>query len=289
MKQKFIGICLINILLLNILGCSSAKSNNKSYKNKNSIQTNSKLQSSTLVNKDSNLKTKEISWYFVPNKDHTTPRCVEEGEPFLKKYDAYYIGDPSKKDIYLTFDEGYENGYSAKILDVLKQNNVKAAFFVTTTYINANKDLIKRMTDEGHLVCNHSTTHPSMASIHDIDKFNGEFKKCEEAYKSVTGKEMPKFFRPPMGKFSEESLKRTKDLGYKTIFWSFAYRDWIPTSQPSPENAKKTIIERIHPGAIYLLHAVSKTNTEVLSEVIKDLRKQGYTFKTLNELPKQPL
>lgn len=234
-----------------------------------------------------NLTSKELNWYFMPRKDEIPPRCIDEGAPMLRKYDAYYLGDTSQKIIYLTFDEGYENGYSAKILDVLKKCNVKAAFFVTTPYINSNKELVKRMVKEGHLVCNHSTTHPSMASISDEGKFKKEFLGCEKAFKDLTGKEMPKYFRPPMGKFSELSLKRTKDLGYKTIFWSFAYRDWEPASQPSHELAKKTIMERVHPGAVYLLHAVSKTNTEVLGDVIDDLKAKGYTFKSLDELPAQ--
>ncbi|WP_373898996.1 delta-lactam-biosynthetic de-N-acetylase [Haloimpatiens sp. FM7315] len=257
------------------------KENQKSSENINKISSENKSSNNTSINTSN----KEISWYYVPRTDGVPPRCVESATNILNKYDTYYLGNTSNKTIYLTFDEGYENGYSSKILDILKENKVKAAFFVTTPYIESNKELIKRMVDEGHLVCNHSTHHPSMASINDLSKFNGEFSVCEKAYKEVIGKDMPKFFRPPMGKFSETSLKRTKDLGYKTIFWSFAYGDWQTDKQPTQDKAKKTIMERLHPGAIYLLHAVSKTNTEVLDEVIKNIKSQGYSFKTLNDLP----
>jgi peptidoglycan-N-acetylmuramic acid deacetylase len=187
----------------------------------------------------------------------------------------------------LTFDEGYENGYSAKILDSLKTNDVKAAFFVTTDYIKRNPDLIKRMAAEGHLVCNHSTTHPSMAqsALKDKTKFENEFINCERAFEEVTGAKMPKFFRPPMGKYSELSLYYTQALGYKSIFWSFAYKDWLPDNQPSIEAAKKIIMERTHNGGIFLLHAVSKTNAAIMDSILKEWKAKGFEFKTLNELP----
>lgn len=235
----------------------------------------------------SNLNTTEKSWFFKPTKDGTP-----SGEPpaileLLKRYSGYYLGDTSKKIIYLTFDEGYENGYSLKILDALKDNNVKAAFFVTTDYINRNKDIIKRMVAEGHLVCNHSTKHPSMAlvALKDKVRFENEFISCEKAFEEVTGTKMPKFFRPPMGKYSELSLYYTQSLGYKSIFWSFAYKDWIPDSQPSAEIAKKIIMERTHNGGIFLLHAVSRTNAAIMDSILKEWKAKGFQFKTLNELP----
>lgn len=235
----------------------------------------------------SKLSTKEENWFFQPKNDGTPAGEPKEVLDLINKYSAYYLGDTSKKVIYLTFDEGYENGYSAKILDILKANNVKAAFFVTTPYVNSNKDLVKRMVDEGHLVCNHSNTHPSMAqSAHNKEKFVKEFTVTEEAFKNATGgKDMPKFFRPPMGKYSELSLAYTQELGYKTIFWSFAYADWDPAKQPDPANAKNLIAKRTHNGAIVLLHAVSKTNTEILDSVIKDWKAQGYEIKPLTDLP----
>lgn len=232
----------------------------------------------------SDLSTKENSWYFVPEPDGKIPR-VDCSLDMLKKYRAYYLGDINHKYIYLTFDEGYENGYTGKILDILKANNVKAAFFVTVPYINSNKELVKRMADEGNLVCNHSNTHPSMATITDEEKFKWELTSTEKAYKDATGYDMSKFFRPPMGRYSELSLDYTNKLGYKTIFWSLAYKDWLKNNQPNPENAKKLILKRTHPGGIYLLHAVSKTNTEILDSLIKEWKSQGYEFKSLNDLP----
>lgn len=231
-----------------------------------------------------NLSTKENSWYIVPATEEKIPR-VDIDVEWLKKYNGYYIGDTNNKYIYLTFDEGYENGYTAKILDILKANNVKAAFFVTVPYIKSNKELVKRMADEGNLVCNHSNTHPSMAAVTNEEKFKWELTSTEEAYKEATGYDMSKFFRPPMGRYSELSLNYTNKLGYKTIFWSLAYKDWLKDNQPNPEQAKKLILKRTHPGGIYLLHAVSKTNTDILDSLIKEWKGRGYEFKTLNDLP----
>lgn len=231
------------------------------------------------------LSTKEYNWYFQPRKDNNPPEAPKETSHFVPKYNSYHLGDTSKKVLYLTFDEGYENGYTSPILDVLKKHNVKAAFFVVKPYINSNPELIKRMVDEGHLVCNHSAHHPSMAAITDQQKFNKELSDVEEAFEKVTGKKMPKYFRPPMGKYSELSLQYTQSYGYKTIFWSFAYMDWDPKKQPSPEVAKNRIMKKTHNGGIMLLHAVSKTNAEILDDVISEWKNQGYELKSLDELP----
>ena len=141
------------------------------------------------------------------------------------------------------------------------------------------------MVNEGHLVCNHSNHHPSMASITDDIQFKEELTSVKEAFKNLTGKDMPKFFRPPMGKYSKNSLARTKALGYKTIFWSFAYKDWLIDDQPNEAFAIEKIKNGVHPGGILLLHAVSDTNTKVLKQVLSELQKEGYAFKSLNELP----
>ncbi len=240
-----------------------------------------------LSHSENNMSSKEYNWYFQPRKDKNPPLPPKETANFLPKYSCYHLGDTSKKVLYLTFDEGYENGYTGPILDVLKKHKVKAAFFVVKPYINSNEDLIKRMVDEGHLVCNHSSHHRSMASITDTEKFNKEFSEVEEAFEKVTnGKKMPKYFRPPMGKYSELSLSNTKNLGYKTVFWSFAYMDWEINNQPSHEFAKKRIMDKTHNGAIVLLHAVSKTNAEILDDIITEWKNQGYEIKTLDELPK---
>lgn len=234
---------------------------------------------------ENNINTKEYSWNYKYNGIGKTPLNQSELPALKENYSAYYVGDTKKKVIYLTFDEGYENGYTAAILDTLKKHNIKAAFFVVRPYIKSSPELIKRMVEEGHLVCNHSSHHPSMAKIIDKEKFNKELSEVEDSYTEVTGQTMPKFFRPPMGKYSELSLQLTKEYGYKTIFWSFAYKDWLINDQPAKDFAKKRILERTHNGAIILLHAVSKTNSEILDEVLTTWEKEGYELKALTELP----
>ncbi|MBZ9687266.1 delta-lactam-biosynthetic de-N-acetylase [Clostridium estertheticum] len=231
------------------------------------------------------LSTKEYNWYFQPRNDNAPPQGPKETSNIISNYECYYLGDTSKKILYLTFDEGYEAGYTAPILDVLKKHNVKAAFFVVKPYITSNPELIKRMVSDGHLVCNHSARHPSMASIIDLEKFNSELSDVEVAFENITGKKISKYFRPPMGKYSERSLQYTQNYGYKTIFWSFAYMDWLTDKQPSHESAKKRIMQRTHNGGIMLLHAVSKTNAEILDDVIAQWESQGYQLKTLDDLP----
>ncbi|MBE6049867.1 MAG: delta-lactam-biosynthetic de-N-acetylase [Clostridium sp.] len=243
------------------------------------------IYQSTSVNGFSS-DTTELNWYYRASKEKgKIPDGPKESASFLKDYDAYFLGDTSNKVLYLTFDEGYEKGYTGQILDTLKELEVPAAFFVVKPYIKEQPDLIKRMVDEGHLVCNHSNHHPSMASITNTEKFNKELTDVEEYFKEVTGQDMPKFFRPPMGKYSKDSLDKTKALGYKTIFWSFAYKDWLTDYQPSESFAIKKIENGVHPGGIILLHAVSETNTKVLKTVLTDLKNEGYEFKSLNDLP----
>ncbi|OPJ57501.1 delta-lactam-biosynthetic de-N-acetylase [Clostridium oryzae] len=229
--------------------------------------------------------TNELNWYTIPNNNGVPPTMPGEIEELVKENSAYYVGDRTKKELYLTFDEGYENGYTSPVLDTLKKQNVKAAFFVVKPYIDTNKELVNRMAKEGHLVCNHSWHHPSMAKISDMDKFTSELREVENTYKETTGLEMPKFFRPPMGKYSELSLNYTKQLGYKTIFWSMAYFDWDVNKQPDKQQAMEKLLKRTHNGSIILLHTVSKTNAEILHELINKWKAEGYTFKTLNELP----
>jgi peptidoglycan-N-acetylmuramic acid deacetylase len=268
----------------------SSETNNSTSKDTNKIE-EPKAEEKTKNNEVkapqvdiSKLDTAERSWFFQPKNDGTPSGAPQDIINLINKYSGYYLGDTSKKYIYLTFDEGYENGYTPKILDTLKNNNVKAAFFVVSPYITSNKALVKRMADEGHLVANHSVNHPAMNTIKDQEKFNSELSGVEKLYEEVTGKKMAKFFRPPMGKYSEQSLYYTAAYGYKSIFWSFAYADWDPEKQPSHEDAKKQILQRTHNGAIILLHAVSKTNTEILDELIKEWKNSGYEFRSLEEL-----
>ena len=229
--------------------------------------------------------TKELNWYYVARVRGETPEPAKESASFLKECGGYYVGDTSQKVLYLTFDEGYEKGYTSAILDTLKELKIPAAFFVVKPYIDSEPELIKRMVDEGHLVCNHSNHHPSMASITDPEKFKKELTDVEAAFKELTGKDMPKYFRPPMGKYSKKSLEMTKALGYKSIFWSFAYKDWLVDDQPSESFAIEKIKKGAHPGGILLLHAVSNTNTKVMKQVLSDLQVEGYVFKSLDELP----
>jgi peptidoglycan-N-acetylmuramic acid deacetylase len=229
----------------------------------------------------------ELNWYYVGKGKDQIAEAPKESIDFLKEKSAYYLGDSSNKVLYLTFDEGYENGYTGQILDTLKEYKVPATFFVVKPYITKEPELIKRMVAEGHIVGNHSVHHPSMAQIHDKEKFGAELKGVEDAYKELIGEDMPKFFRPPMGKYSKESLQSTKDFGYKSIFWSFAYKDWFVNNQPSENQAIEKICKGAHPGSIMLLHAVSKTNANILPTVIKTLQQEGYEFKSLNDLPSE--
>ncbi len=202
----------------------------------------------------------------------------------LKKYDTYYLGDTSKKVIYLTFDAGYENGYTPAILDALKKHQVPATFFLVGNYIKTSPDLVKRMLEEGHTVANHTYSHPDMSHLSSKDAFCKELNGLEAAYKEVTGTDMVKYYRPPQGKYSVNNLAMAKEMGYKTFFWSLAYVDWYNDKQPTKEEAFKKLIGRIHPGAIVLLHSTSKTNSEILDELLTKWEEMGYSFGTLEEL-----
>lgn len=203
---------------------------------------------------------------------------------YLKTFNAFYSGNADEKKVYLTFDAGYEAGYMKDILKVLKEQNVKATFFVVGTYIRDNPELVKQMVNEGHIVGNHTQSHPNMSKMSTLEAFKKQICPVEEKYKELTGKEMPKFYRPPQGIFSEENLKMAQELGYKTVFWSVAYVDWYKDKQPSKETAFNTLLPRIHPGAIILLHSTSKTNSEILEEFITKIKDAGYTFFNLDEL-----
>lgn len=203
---------------------------------------------------------------------------------YLKEFNSYFIAPEGNKKIYITFDAGYEAGYTPKILGVLEKHNVKATFFIVGTLMKSNPELIKQIDDEGHIVANHSMHHPNMSKMSTMEDFKKEIEPVEELYKEITGKDMKKFYRPPQGIFSETNLKIANELGYKTIFWSLAYVDWYKDKQPSKEEALNKIMSRIHDGAIILLHSTSKTNSEILDELLTKLEKQGYTFGTLEEL-----
>ena len=202
----------------------------------------------------------------------------------LKKYDAYYIDETQDKVIYLTFDAGFEAGYTPQILEALKKHNVKATFFVVGNYLETRPDLVKQMVEEGHTVGNHTYHHPDMSKISTLESFQSEMEQVEQLYQSITGQSMKKFYRPPQGKYSKENLEMAKQLGYKTFFWSLAYVDWYQDKQPSHEEAYKKLLGRIHPGSIVLLHSTSKTNAEIMDELLTKWEEMGYSFGTLEDL-----
>ncbi len=225
--------------------------------------------------------TKGLSWYTVPTKNGERPTNFES-EEMLKKYGAIYIGNADEKTVYLTFDAGYENGNVAKTLDILKKHDVKAAFFILPHLVSANTELVLRMTNEGHLVCNHTYSHRDMSKVTDKESFSQELTKLEKVYADTTGLTMAKYFRPPEGSFSEENLKFADELGYRTVFWSLAYADWDNNKQMAPERAKELILSRMHNGCVVLLHPTSSTNAAILDELISELKAQGYKFETLD-------
>lgn len=212
------------------------------------------------------------------------PPIGNAGADQLRQYNAAYLGDTTEKVLYLTFDAGYENGCTEKILDTLKNHNVKAAFFLVGNYMERNADLVRRMTEEGHTVGNHTMHHYDMSKLSDKAAFTKELTDLETLYRETTGKELPKFYRPPQGIYSEENLKMAQELGYKTVFWSLAYVDWKNDAQPSREEAMSKLIPRTHPGAVILLHSTSQTNAAILDELLTKWEAMGYRFGTVEEL-----
>jgi peptidoglycan-N-acetylmuramic acid deacetylase len=206
------------------------------------------------------------------------------GADELRRYDAAYLGDTTDKVLYLTFDAGYENGCTAKILDTLKKHDVTAAFFLVGNYMEKNADLVRRMVDEGHIVGNHTMHHPDMSKIADREAFQKELTDLEDLFLQTTGKELPKFYRPPQGIYSGENLKMAQEMGYKTVFWSLAYVDWNNDSQPAPEYAFQKLLPRTHNGAVILLHSTSQTNARILDELLTRWKAEGYRFETVDRL-----
>ena len=201
----------------------------------------------------------------------------------LAAYNAYYSANPSQNKIYLTFDCGYENGNTPLILKALKNHNVKATFFAVGNFVKDNPELIKEMVAQGHIVGNHTLTHPDMSGISSMEDFRSQLEGVEKLYKEVTGESMMKFYRPPQGIYNIKNLSMAKELGYKTFFWSLAYVDWYQDKQPSREEAFDKLLKRIHPGAIVLLHNTSSTNGQILDELLGKWEEMGYTFGTLEE------
>lgn len=202
----------------------------------------------------------------------------------LAQFDAWFVGETVDKKIYLTFDCGYENGNTPAILEALKKHNVPATFFVVGNFVSDNPELVKQMIAEGHTVGNHTSHHPDMSKISDMESFKKEITELEDLFREATGQEISKYYRPPQGKYSESNLKMAQQLGYRTFFWSLAYVDWYEDQQPTKEEAFEKLLGRIHPGAIVLLHNTSSTNGAILDELLTKWEEMGYSFGKLEEL-----
>lgn len=259
-----IVLCMV-FALCYILGCTAGKVVTTFRENKHNFQF------------------KEGNWGLGFSEEGKQPTANATPDE-LKKYDTYFVGSDKEKVIYLTFDCGYENGNTAFILDALKKHNVSATFFVVGHFLESSPDMVKRMVSEGHTVGNHTYHHRDMSKIADSSVFEKEMKDVEQLFEQITGKPITKYYRPPQGKYSTNNLKMAQNLGYKTFFWSLAYVDWNVDAQPSKEEAFSKLLKRVHPGAVVLLHNTSKTNGEILDELLTKWEEMGYTFKTLAEI-----
>lgn len=228
----------------------------------------------------------EYMWYYLPHKSGEQPKPMEKAsylKEHINNHDVYYVGSPDEKVIYITFDDCPVNGNIPAILDTLEKHHATAAFFMTEAYMRKYPDVIRRIVNDGCLVCNHTADHLSVTRL-SLAKFESEIKGVEDAYKDATGFDLPKFFRPPQGKFNENSLDYTEQLGYITVFWSFRYVDWEVNNQPSENKAISTILDATHPGEIALLHCQSKTNVKILEKLLTEWETLGYSFKSLDYL-----
>lgn len=266
-KTKFIILILL-ILIITILSIIAVRTK------ENTEPTNVNVEVSN----------KKVGWGIKRNNNHEQPDVGNKNRQLLDENGGICLGNNEKKIIYLTFDEGYEAGYTKKILETLKTNEVKAAFFITAHYLNTNEDLVKQMIDEGHIVGNHTVNHKSMPDLSE-EKIKTEVMDLHKVIYEKFGYEM-KYIRPPKGEFSERTLKITNSLGYKDVMWSFAYEDWNEKKQPDEEKSLKKVIDNLHNGEIMLLHGNSKTNVNILDRIIKEAKNMGYEFKSLDEFEK---
>lgn len=260
-KYGAIGILIIAIFSLSILAMNQKEE---------TITTNSGIT-----------RNQKIGWGIKRNDNHEQPDVGKENKKVLEENKGICLGNQEKKSIYLTFDEGYEAGYTPQLLNILKENEVKATFFITAHYLNTKPELIQQMIDEGHIIGNHTCRHYSMPELTE-ERIKTEVMELHQVIQEKFGYEM-KYIRPPKGEFSEKTLEVTNQLGYTTVMWSFAYEDWNEDKQPEEEKAKKKILDNLHNGEIMLLHGNSKTNTNILDAVIKEAKNMGYEFKSLAE------
>lgn len=230
------------------------------------------------------ISTKKIEWGIKRGENHKQPNLGEENKRIIDKYNGISMGNSEKKYIYLTFDCGYEAGYTEKILEVLKQNDVKATFFITGHYLNSSPELVKQMIDEGHIIGNHTADHICMPESSE-EEIKEDVMELHTALYDKFGYEM-KYLRPPKGEYSEKSVAYTNTLGYTTVMWSFAYDDWDENKQGREDYGKQKILDNVHNGEVMLLHSTSKDNSNILDYCIKEIKNMGYEFKSLDEFEK---
>ena len=261
----FLGVCIVKTVNLE-----------KDLGKKTTIFTSASLEQIAALNNQ------KIGWGIKRNNNHQQPDLGKKNKSLMDQYNGICIGNNNDPFIYLTFDMGYEAGYTGKILEVLKQNNVTATFFITAHYLNTQPDLVKRMIDEGHIVGNHTVNHKSMPDC-SLETIKAEVMNLHTAIYEKFGYEM-KYIRPPKGEYSERTLAYTNSLNYTTVMWSFAYDDWEESKQGREEYGKKKILENLHNGEVMLLHGTSKDNSNILSEVIQQVKKEGYEFHSLDDI-----
>ena len=238
-------------------------------------------QEGETIESSSNLSNKKIEWGIQRKNNHEQPNLGKNNVELINKYNGIALGNSEKKYIYITFDLGYEAGYTEKILDALKENNVKGVFFITAHYVNTAPELVQRMIDEGHIIGNHTVNHKSMPGLTDEDIKEEVMKLHQEIFEKYNY-EM-KYLRPPKGEYSERVLSLCENLGYKTVMWSFAYVDWDEKKQPSENDAMNKIISNLHNGEVMLLHATSRTNADIMDKMIKKIKEEGYEIRSIEE------
>lgn len=235
----------------------------------------------SLYSQATTLSNKMLAWGFRRGENHEQATLDAASEKVIRDFEGISMGNKDSNKVYLTFDCGYEGGYTEAILDALAENDVKASFFITAHYLNTASDIVKRMIEEGHIVGNHTVNHKCLPNISD-DEIRKEVMDLHNAVYEKFGYEMT-YFRPPKGEFSERVIDVVTKLGYKTVMWSSAYDDWDVEKQNREEYGKNKIIDNIHNGCVLLLHATSKDNSVILSDVIKEIKNMGYEFKNINE------
>ena len=268
-RLRIMEYSIIIIVIVGIFSLSNIKAKNEENINTSNI---------------SSISNKKIGWGIKRNNNHEQPDVGSENKKILEENNGICIGNVEKKYIYLTFDQGYEAGYTKRILEILKNNNVKATFFITAHYVNTQPELVKQMIDENHIIGNHTVNHKSMPDLDD-DKIKSEIMDLHTTIYQKFGYEM-KYIRPPKGEFSERTLQISNSLGYKTVMWSFAYEDWNEDKQPDELKSKNKVLDNLHNGEIMLLHGNSKTNTNILDSLIKESKNMGYEFRALDQFEK---